>query len=986
MPWLKIPGMPPVSQWQNGQIKRTLVKGKDLVVVRFKDQFHALPAKCPHAGGPLDGGWCTEQGAIVCPWHRYEFDVCTGKNISGEGYNIQRYAVEQRANGLYIEWPEQKWWDFWQFCVFLNLRQLTRIDNRDQMLQLNQIASLTSARFLQQVSNPGIQHFLLDSRQRREHSKALFFAIRGRQHDGHQYIKELYLKGFRNFIVQTPINLSSTPEANVLQVPDSIQALQQIAASQRQQFRYPVIAITGSNGKTIVKEWLFQMLWQDHVIVRSPKSYNSQIGVPLSLLEMRSHHSLGIFEAGISLPNEMKQLAKMLKCDYGIITNLGSAHDEGFDNRLQKAKEKLQLFQGCKWFVYPNDYPELSTAILSMSRDSKAISWGSSKLSDYQLIALKATGNSTKLQMRHHASETSIHFDIPFTDQASIENLCCCVVFLLEYGLSHQQIQNRLRSLEPVAMRLEMKQGINSCQLINDAYNSDLQSLRIALDFLDQQQQSQDKIVVLSDLLQTGRAKPELYSEVAELLKARSLTEVVTIGPESALHLAPALTHHFQSKSYERSKDFLAQHDLSLWSHATILFKGARKFHFEQIVNKLSLKAHQTRLEINLNAIAHNLRIYRSLLDKHVKVMAMVKSAAYGSGSTEVAKTLSYHKADYLAVAYPDEGVQIRKAGIQLPIMVMNSYPGSFEIMVQNQLEPEIFNIEQLDQFLKALQRSQVPLPYPIHIKLETGMNRLGFGSKDIRELIETCRKANDSLEIKSLMSHLSVSDTPNGKAYSLQQIETFKSLCNTINKQLQIAPLRHILNSTGVVNFPEAHFDMVRLGIGLYGVDPSNKLQQELQTVASLKSFVSQVKTVPAHSSIGYGRVGQTGNEPRIIATIAIGYADGYFRSLSDGKASVLIRGQLAPTIGNICMDMCMVDVSDIPGVAPGDEVLLFGETPSVEQVASWANTIAYELMTSISQRVKRVFYIEQSGDSREAPLLRSHRSKTSNGSLARN
>ncbi len=786
---------------------------------------------------------------------------------------------------------------------------------------------------------------------------SLFIAIEGKQHDGHDYLRTLYQNGYRNFLVEKQVELTSLPEANVVKVADGTRALQQIAYHHRNLYDYPIIAITGSNGKTTIKEWLFQMLWQDYPIVRSPKSYNSQIGVPLSVLQMRLHHELGIFEAGISEPGEMQNLATLLRPKFGLFTNLGSAHDEGFSNRIQKASEKLKLFEHCDWFVYPSYYEDLSVAIEESNLSQKAISWGKAAGSRYQILSMLDHDAGTSIRLSSDSDVNS--FLIPFRDAAAIENLCGCIAFLLKFGMKAETIKERLLLLEPVNMRLELKEGINNCQLIDDAYNSDLRSLEIALDFLDQQHQQEKKILVISDILQSGTTDTKLYAEVSALLQERDLAEIYTIGAASSTGLQQ-LASTTKFSSFESTVHFLKEQPYLSWSKATILFKGARSFQFEQIIERISLKAHQTRLEINLNAIAHNLSLYRSHLKPGVKIMAMIKSAAYGSGSTEIAKTLKFHKADYLAVAYPDEGIKIRKAGIELPIMVMNSYEGSFASMIEQRLEPEIFSLEQLKAFLSVLRVSRRPSPYPIHVKLETGMNRLGFGESDLHELLQICQTSQDLIKMASLLSHLSAADDPNENSFGEAQIQKFEILSQKISEGLQIQPIRHILNSAGIVRFPKAHFDMVRLGIGLYGVDPTGLLQDQLHTVATLKSFVSQVRNVAPNESIGYGRSGQSGNKERRIATIAIGYADGYFRSLGNGKAHVMIHGHPAPTIGNICMDMCMVDVTEIPEVKPGDEVLIFGEQPTVSEVANWAGTISYELMTSISDRVKRVFYLE--------------------------
>jgi Alr-MurF fusion protein len=794
--------------------------------------------------------------------------------------------------------------------------------------QLNHIASVIGAAPL--VKNDlTIEHLLLDSRRVYAPATSLFFALKGSRRDGHQFIPELYKRGVRAFIISEAIDIAVFPEAAFLMVKDTLSALQQLAAYHRQQFNIPVIGITGSNGKTIVKEWLYQLLNEDFNIVRSPKSYNSQIGVPLSVWQMNEHNTLAIFEAGISKPGEMEKLENIIRPTIGVLTNIGEAHSEGFKSEEQKKEEKKILFRNA---VIPEP--------LTIIKINKSLA--------STVIAARIDKNNTD----------TITIEIPFTDDAAVQNVVTCWQILLFLHLPYEVIQRRMKLLQPINMRLELKRGINNCSVINDSYSADLSSLNIALNFLDNQSTGMRKSVVLSDFLQSGLADEELYKQIAIALQNHAVNKIIGIGEKISKYLpmafagSPVLQEYFPT-----TESFIQHYRFSQFKEETILVKGARVFEFEKIVQLLEQKVHQTVLEINLNALAHNLKEYQQLVKPSTKVMAMVKAFAYGSGGAEIAGVLQYHKVDYLGVAYADEGVELRKAGISLPIMVMNPEATAFEAIVENNLEPELYSFELLhsfDTFLKAEGLQQ----YPVHVEIETGMNRLGFSVNDM-EALGNALLSTPSFKIQSCFSHLAGSEEKEQDNFTELQAEKFEKAADELQKRIGYAFIRHIANSAAAIRHPQLQMDMVRLGIGLYGVDSADSHKLNLQTVATLKSTVAQLKKLKPGESVSYNRKGIV-NRESIIATIRIGYADGYPRRLGNGIGKIWIKGKLAPVIGTVCMDMIMIDVTDIPGVQEGDDVIIFGSQLPVQQVAGWANTIPYEIMTSVSQRVKRVYYEE--------------------------
>jgi Alr-MurF fusion protein len=803
-------------------------------------------------------------------------------------------------------------------------------------------------------NNSSIEHLLLDSRKVYSPGTSLFIAIKGTRRDGHLFIKDLYGKGVRNFIISEAITVNEFTDANFIRVDDTLIALQQIAAHHRKQFTLPVIGITGSNGKTIVKEWLYQLLHGEFNIVRSPKSYNSQIGVPLSVWQMNERHTLGIFEAGISQPAEMEKLQPIILPTIGVLTNIGEAHSEGFSSQEEKLNEKLKLFTESDIIITGNDNEEINKGLTATGR--KLFTWGKNKRADVEIISIEKKTYHTAVKLIFKTQ--SLDFSIPFIDDASIENAltCCCV--LLYLNVSFQKIATGMNLLQPVNMRLELKKGINNCTVINDSYSADLSSLHIALNFLHYQSAGSKKAVILSDFLQSGLAEDELYRQIAVSLLQHEVNAVIGIGEKISNHLPAALSSASVEQLYFTNTESFIQHfRFSQFHDETILIKGARVFEFEKIVRLLELKAHQTVLEINLTAIAHNLKQYRQLLKPATKVMAMVKAFAYGSGGAEIAGVMQYHKADYLGVAYADEGVELRKAGITLPVMVMNPEVNTFDVITEYNLEPEIYSFELLKEFDIYLQREGLT-QYPIHIEIETGMNRLGFNTEETEVLINFL-KATSSFKVQSVFTHLAAGEEVAQDEFTLQQAEKFKQAADKLKNALGYFVLSHISNSAAVLRHPELQMDMVRLGIGLYGIDAGNSGKLDLQTVATLKSTVAQLKKLKAGDTVSYNRKGII-TKDTLIATVRIGYADGFSRRLGNGAGKLFVKNKLVPVIGTVCMDMVMIDVTEITGIKEGDDVIIFGKELPVQLVAAWAGTIPYEIMTGISQRVKRVYFEE--------------------------
>lgn len=790
-----------------------------------------------------------------------------------------------------------------------------------------------------------IESISTDSRSLQNSTHTLFFALVGPNTNGHIYIEELIEQGVTHFVVQT-IPENCVGKAIFLVVANTLDALQELASYYRSLFTLPVVGVTGSNGKTIVKEWLNFLLSPDYAVIRSPKSYNSQVGVPLSVLGIASQHNFGIFEAGISTVNEMANLERIIQPSIGILTNIGSAHDEGFRCLGDKIKEKLKLFKNCKLLIYNKN----KTIAAFLPTHLATFSWSFTDATADVFIKKTTILDKTKLHIK--LSSTEFDVTIPFQDDASIENAIQCLMMLLHLGYDRLTIEHRMHLLYPVEMRLKVKDGINNSTLIDDSYSSDFQSLKIALDFLESQKQYKKKTLILSDIFQSGLSEEELYTKVAQLIISNKINRVIGIGKTIS-----QFKHKFLNCStYVSTDDFLAQLNSNQFGKETILIKGARSFHFEDIVSALEEKTHETVLEINLNAISHNLNYFKAKLKQTTKIMVMVKAFGYGNGGFEIAKLLEHHQVDYLGVAFADEGITLKQAGIRLPIMVLNPESTSFSAIIQHQLEPEIYSLKGLRSFLKIAEQKKLK-HFPIHIKLDTGMHRLGFEKNTIEELIAIL-KANTHVRVKSILSHLATSDDMRHKAFVESQITLFDALSSQLMKELDIQPIRHILNTSGISNFSYAEYDMVRLGIGLYGISNDVDEQQLLENVSTLKSVISQIRTIPVGDSVGYGRRFMA-VKPTKVATIPIGYADGIARLWGNGIGYVMIHQHKAPIIGSICMDMLMVDVTNIE-CQEGDAVIVFGKNPTVVEIAEKTNTIPYEILTSISQRVKRVFYRE--------------------------
>jgi Alr-MurF fusion protein len=809
------------------------------------------------------------------------------------------------------------------------------------------VAEIMQARIVQQAAVNGyVEHLLIDSRRVIHPSTALFFAITTSRRDGHDFIKEAYNKGVRGFVIQKEIDTKLFPEASFLHVADTLKALQQLAAHHRQKFSIPVIGITGSNGKTIVKEWLYQLLNEQYNIARSPKSYNSQVGVPLSVWQLQPQHTLAIFEAGISQKGEMNALQQVIQPTLGVLTNIGEAHAEGF---AEKMYEKQKLFSSAESVICSTE------KLQPLSVTHTAIySWG-----------IASSNSLVVKEINKYLSETTIIFisgaitdslTIPFIDDASIENAITCLAVCMYLQVPFQNIKEKFLQLRPVSLRLELKSGIHNTTIINDSYSADLSSLTIALNMLQQQGQHQQRTVILSDFQLTPEQETATYHSIAELLQQHQVQRLITVGPRTKAVLVPQLSAAINSISFETTAALEQQIDSIPFQNETILLKGARVFELDRIAQLLEQKTHQTVLEINLSAITRNIRAHQQLLKPSTKIMAMVKAFSYGSGSYEIANLLQFMKADYLAVAFTDEGVALRKAGISLPIMVMNPEPVTFDALIDYNLEPELFSFSILQAFEGFLEKEGIN-SYPVHIKMDTGMHRLGFMPTELEELVNVLTRQN-TFSIQSVFSHLAASEDLAEDVFTLQQAGLFEEACRYLETALGYSFLKHLDNSNGTIRHPQLQFDMVRLGIGMYGIS-SSAAKLQLEEALTLKTTIAQIKQLQPGETVGYNRRGII-TKPSLIATVRIGYADGYPRNLSNGVGYMLINGQKTPVIGTVCMDMTMLDITGLADVKEGDEVIVFGKELSVNILSKAGNTIPYEIMTGINQRVKRVYYEE--------------------------
>lgn len=816
---------------------------------------------------------------------------------------------------------------------------------------ISDLARYTSGK-LYQGTDAVIRHLAIDSRKIFSAGDTAFFAIEGERHDGHDYIPGLWEKGVKNFVVsRLPAKLDEYSRANFVKVYSALGALQQFAAYHRNQYDYPVIGITGSNGKTIVKEWIHHILEDQYKIVRSPKSYNSQVGVPLSVWSMSEEYTLGVFEAGISQPNEMYRLENIIRPDIGIFTNIGEAHQENFRDLKQKIDEKLQLFEETEVLIYCKDHEHIHKRIKvnDQLKDKQLVSWSVEGDSDLNIENINKDNTHTTIEGVYHGREVKIV--IPYIDRGSVENAIHVWLLMLHLGIEDERIRQRMAELPVVAMRLELKKGINNCTLINDTYNSDLGSLDIALNTLNQQNQHRKKTLILSDILQSGREERELYNEVSDRIQRNKLDRLIGIGE--------ALSENrdcfdLPGSFYSSTEQFMTALSEQNFRNEAILLKGSRKFHFEKISHALEEKMHQTLLEIDLDALVDNLNYFRSKLKDGTRIMAMVKAFSYGSGTYEIANVLQYQRVDYLGVAFADEGVTLREAGITMPIVVMNPEEESFGLMIDYDLEPEIYNFHVLGKFSEMVQ-NYGGKEYPVHIKLDTGMNRLGFKPPEVDPLIDHLTKQN-YLKVHSVFSHLAASEDSKQDEFTREQVNLFDSLSDQITMALGYPVIRHILNSAGIERFSDSQYDMVRLGIGLYGIGAVEP--DQLRNISTFKSTVTQIKDVDKGSTIGYGRKGKAAYNMK-IAVVPVGYADGFCRALGNGVGRLFINGYYVPTIGDICMDMCMVDITNCD-IKEGDEVIVFGDEIPVTELAGKMGTIPYEIFTGVSERVKRVYFQE--------------------------
>ena len=815
------------------------------------------------------------------------------------------------------------------------------------------------------VDERPIRHILTDSRKLTSPSDSLFFAMRTASGDGHKYIPQLYEHGVRAFFICEPIEpyVERYPDANIVQVQETLRALQQIASHWRMRYNYPVIGITGSNGKTVVKEFLYHLLSGCYRIVRSPKSYNSQLGVPLSILNMEEEHTLAIFEAGISMPMEMLRLQRIIRPTLGILTNIGAAHQENFVSLNQKIEEKLQLFVDADQFVYDADSDEIQRGIDNLGLSDKAIGWSLTPGKAYYHVSYSNSGDGTTTITAQNADESST-VTIPFADQASIQNAthCLCLIGLLPLTTAQRQaVLARFATLEAIEMRLEVKEGQAGNRLINDAYNNDINSLRIALDFQKQRTATshQQAVIILSDILQSAQLPRDLYKQVGEMIAQYPHTLFIGVGRELCNY-----QDYFQRSGegktafYETTDQLLADDLLGTITHAEILVKGARQFQFERIVQHLAKQVHETTLEIDLEALVNNLKSYKALLSPETRIIVMAKAQGYGIGAYELAKALEQQDLAALAVALADEGKELRSKGILLPIIVMNPEVEAFEVMTQSRLEPEIYNERILREFARHVERQGLS-HYPVHIELDTGMHRTGFtpDRATLEHLAQTLHEVEPLIRVQSIFTHLAAADEPMMSDFTEQQFALYDEGADYLTSQLSYRPLRHVQNTAGIERYNHHHYDMARLGVGLYGISATGSLT--LEPVAKLRTTLLQIKTIPDGETIGYGRRGQVAPGGQ-IGIIPIGYADGYDRRFSCGVGSVMIHDTLCPIVGNVCMDTCMVDLTALQGkVAEGDEVIIFGVPGlQVSDLAERIGTIPYEVISKLSPRIKRTYY----------------------------
>ncbi|EON78419.1 UDP-N-acetylmuramoylalanyl-D-glutamyl-2,6- diaminopimelate--D-alanyl-D-alanine ligase [Lunatimonas lonarensis] len=816
-----------------------------------------------------------------------------------------------------------------------------------------QLATIIHADHKIDAPELSISHVGIDSRKLLDGKTTVFFSLRGGQWDGHDFLNNCYRSGVRNFVIaadRAPVSGGDDFEAcNFFVVPDTLIALQALAAWNRAQFKGPVVGITGSNGKTIVKEWLGQLLSTAFLTAKSPKSFNSQLGVPLSIFSIAPYHQVAVLEAGISLPGEMERLEKMIRPSVGILTNIGTAHSQHFTGESQKLEEKLTLFNQTDYLIYRKEQGLVAATVERVFPKERLVSWSENLDSDYHLRVKKQAGGSRIFLVKPDLSIRTFH--TPFTDEASLENLRHAIVAASVLGMDPQTIELGVQQLRPVDMRLTSKSGRRNCTLIDDTYNNDLAGLEIALDFMQSQRRKKRRILVLSDFPQIKHSE-KVYNRVVQLLNHYQVDQLIGIGPAIGSSVAES---EVSADFFDSTEEFLASDLIHSFEDAVILIKGGRTFGFERIVHALEEQVHGTVLEINLNALTHNFHFYKQKLPPTTKLMAMVKAAAYGGGATEIANHLQKLKVDYLSVAYSDEGAQLREKGITLPIMVLNVSADNLPQIIQYRLEPVIYSPRILRIFGEHAQNVQETIA--IHLDIDSGMRRLGFEPSEVGELTDLL-KSYPNLRVQSIFTHLTSTDNAEHDPFTLRQLEVFQEFTAEFTQRLGYRPLVHALNTAGILRFPDHSFDMVRLGIGLYGISVDHLSADKLQQVGTLKTTISQIKELKKDDRIGYNRAGIMPDHGK-IATIGLGYADGFDRRFSNGRGYVLINGQKAPVIGNVCMDMTMVNITGIDA-KEGDEAIVFGEGIDLPKLASHIGTIPYELLTGISSRVKRVYFLD--------------------------
>jgi len=803
------------------------------------------------------------------------------------------------------------------------------------------------------LSNPKwkISELSFDSRKITFPEKTLFFAIKSEKNNGHRYIDELIKQKVKNFIVTENVENFTNLDANFYQVTDAVWAMQQIATEHRNLFSCPVVGITGSNGKTIVKEWLATILSKDFSVIKNPNSYNSQIGVPFSVWQMNENHSFGIFEAGISQQNEMEKLETVIKPNMGILTNIGNAHSCFFKNDKEKLIEKLKLFKNSSSIIYNNDDPLIRETLADKDyAHLQKISWGKNPNSYYKIISQKQLQNLTVIEFSHSPE----WLEIPFVDAASVENILHITALLMFMGYSPTHISKQLRLLSPINMRMEIKEAQNHSIIINDTYSLDINSLRIALDFLSNQTQFIKKTLIISDFEQVNWGEKE-YMELSKIFDNHNITKMVVVGNEMRKRHGyfPVVDKHF----YTTTNELLTHLDEINIRDEAVLVKGARSFRFERVVQALQLKTHQTILQVDLSAIVHNLHFFKKLVHPKTKIMAMVKAMSYGLGDAELINELCYHQVDYLAVAYTDEGVVLRQRNINKPIIVLGAEAAGFDLMIRYQLEPEIFNLYYLNELISTLEHYPEIENFPIHIKVDTGMHRLGFDEDEMDEMLQ-CVNSCSKLKIASVFTHLAAAEDSKEDNFTKQQIKKYDKICKKIDTQISYRYLKHILNTAGIIRFAEAQYDMVRLGLGLYGFSPVPEIQSQLQSVVTLKSVITQLKKVKKGDSVGYNRT-FIASQNKQIAIVPVGYADGLPRELSNEAGTMQVQNKNCPIVGKICMDMTMIDVTGLE-VRIGDEVIIYDTHNSLDKTGKSIGKTSYELLTAISKRVPRIYVRE--------------------------